>query len=335
MERGQELRIRSLAAGDLDAVVALDAALAGRTRRAYFERRLAAALRHPALHIQYAIESQGALAGFVLARMLEGEFGRASRAVRLETIGVAAAERNRGVGRALHAELEDEAARRGATEVRTGASWREHAMLAFLDAIGYRLAPAFVLECAVREARLGLNEVPVASPAREPRGDPNDWSAPRANDFEELARDAADVRQLTAADLEDLVRVDRHITGRERREFIAHALEEALAEVGVRVSLVAREGGIACGYIMARADYGDFGRPEPVAIVDAVGVAPEYARRGIGRAMLSQLLLNLAALGIERVETVVSPERADLLGFFGAAGFAPGERLAFVKPLAA
>jgi ribosomal protein S18 acetylase RimI-like enzyme len=334
MDRVRELKVRPLAPSDLDAVVALDAALSGRARRAYFERRLAAALRQPALHIQFAIESAGALAGHVLARVLEGEFGRARRAVRLEVIGVAAPEQNRGIGRALHAELEEEAALRGAVEIRTGAGWREHGMLGFLDALDYRLAPALVLECGVREAPLGMNEVPAASPEREPRGDPNDWSAPRTDQIALLARDRAEVRQLTAADLEDLVRVDRHITGRERREFIGHALEEALADSGVRVSLAARREGISCGYIMARADYGDFGRPEPVAVIDAVGVAPEYARQGIGRAMLSQLFLNLAALGIERVETEVALDNADVLGFFRAAGFAPGERLAFVKPLA-
>ena len=48
------LRVRPLVSTDLDAVVALDAAGSGRTRRAYFERRLAAALRQPQLHLQFA-----------------------------------------------------------------------------------------------------------------------------------------------------------------------------------------------------------------------------------------------------------------------------------------
>ena len=42
MERLRKLKIRQLARTDLDQVVALDAAITGRTRRAYFERRLAA-----------------------------------------------------------------------------------------------------------------------------------------------------------------------------------------------------------------------------------------------------------------------------------------------------
>jgi ribosomal protein S18 acetylase RimI-like enzyme len=64
-------------------------------------------------------------------------------------------------------------------------------------------------------------------------------------------------------------------------------------------------------------------------------VAPEYARRGLGRALLEQLFLNLDGLRIERVETVVAADALGLLGFFYAAGFAPAQRLAFVRSLAA
>ena len=110
-----------------------------------------------------------------------------------------------------------------------------------------------------------------------------------------------------------------------------HALDEALRESGVRISLAARKDGVMAGYIMARADLGDFGRTEPVAVIDAIGVSPEYAHLGIGHALLSQLFLNLSALHIERVETVVAIQDLELLGFFRGAGFAPGQRLAFVK----
>ena len=55
-----KMKVRRLARTDLDAVVKLDAALEGRTRRAYFERRLALALRHPELHLQFAVEQDGA-----------------------------------------------------------------------------------------------------------------------------------------------------------------------------------------------------------------------------------------------------------------------------------
>jgi ribosomal protein S18 acetylase RimI-like enzyme len=88
------------------------------------------------------------------------------------------------------------------------------------------------------------------------------------------------------------------------------------------------------GYLMARLDYGDFGRVEPTAVIDTVGVDPLRARQGIGRALLSQLFVNLRGLGVERVETVVAPDALDLMAFFVRAGFRPSERLSFLKRLA-
>ena len=73
--------------------------------------------------------------------------------------------------------------------------------------------------------------------------------------------------------------------------------------------------------------------PEPVAVIDTLGVDPLQAHHGVGRALLSQLFANLSALGIERVETVVASGSLELLGFFHAAGFRPSERLSFLKRL--
>jgi len=333
MDPIHKLKLRRMTPADLDAVVALDAALSGRTRRAYFERRLAAALRQPELHLQFVAEEDGAFRGHALARVLEGEFGRTQPGLRLEVISVDPAAQSRGIGRALHYALEEQARKRKFADIRTGAAWRDHAMLRFLDGVGYRLAPNRVIECALHDSALGAREESVASPSRDKRGDANDWSAPAANDIEQLARDTADVRLLTAKDLDDVVRIDRRITGRDRRAYMQHAMDEALRESGVRISLAARIEGIMAGFVMARADLGDFGRTEPVAVIDTLDVAPEYAHHGVGHALLSQLFLNLGALRIERVETVVDRKAFDLLGFFYDVGFAPGQRLAFVKKL--
>jgi predicted N-acetyltransferase YhbS len=328
------VKTRPLAPGDLDAVVAIDAALSGRTRRAYFERRLAAALRQPALHLQFAAQIDGALAGHALARVLEGEFGRTRPALRLEVISVARTAQGRGVGRALQGALEAAARKRSIGELRTAAPWRDSAMLRFLAGAGYALADDLVLDSALRENPLLARPESFSSPSHDKSGDPNDWSAPRADDFEQLARDIADVRLLSAKDIDDVVRIDQHVTGRDRRAYVQHALDEALRESGVRISLAARIDGVMAGYVMARADLGDFGRTEPVAVIDTLGVSPEYAHRGVGHALLQQLFLNLDALRIERVETLVAVQAAALLRFFLDTGFAPAQRLAFVKHLA-
>jgi predicted N-acetyltransferase YhbS len=148
-----------------------------------------------------------------------------------------------------------------------------------------------------------------------------------------LARDRVETRLLTERDIEGVARVDRRHTGRDRRGYLCRALTEALADSALRVSLAAQVDGALAGYLMARLDYGDFGRAEPVAVIDTIGVDPLRQRQGVGRAMLSQLFMNLAALRVERVETVVAAGELGLLGFFYGAGLRPSERLAFLKQL--
>jgi ribosomal protein S18 acetylase RimI-like enzyme len=78
---------------------------------------------------------------------------------------------------------------------------------------------------------------------------------------------------------------------------------------------------------MARVDFGEFGRIEPTAVIDTIGVDSDYRRQGIGRALLSQLLVNLATLRVERIRTEVDWRDRDLLAFLDSCGFAPSQRL--------
>lgn len=335
-----EVTLRPLAADDVQAVVAIDAASEGRTRHDYFARRLAAARREPALHAQFAAEDGQGLAGFILARVLVGEFGLSRPALRLEAVGVRSDRRHAGVGHRLFDALESWARRHGMVETRTAASWRDTAMLSWFDTLGFELAPDQVIESAVdggaeRAEGLGSGSATDAGLTADFGNAAHeiDYGRPESNDHERLARDRADVRSMSPADLDAIARIDRSITGRNRRDYIAARLGEALADGGVRVSLTARCDDTIVGYLMARADIGDFGRPEPVAVIDTLGVDPEYAHRGIGRALLSQLFANLGALSMERVETMVAQRDLPLLGFLYAAGFVPSQRLPFVHRL--
>jgi GNAT superfamily N-acetyltransferase len=327
--------VRRLAPRDLDAVVAIDARLAGRSRRFYFERRLKAAQKQPDLHVQFAVDDDGVLAGYVLARKLAGEFGRTEPALRLEVIGVRPDERGHGIGMQLLAALEAEARNGGMKSLRTSASWRDHGMLRFFDHAGFELAPNQILECGVHAGRLGAEQAPgVAAPEHRHFSAEVDYGAAHANDFEALARDRVDVRSLATGDFSDLVRIDRNLMGQERRAYIERLVEEALDDSAVRVSLTARVDGIVAGFAMARTDFGDFGRSEPVAVLDTIGVDPDYAHHHVATALLSQLFVNLEALRIERVETLVRRENFDLLGFLYSIGFRQSQRLGFMKSVA-
>ncbi|HUH95298.1 MAG TPA: GNAT family N-acetyltransferase [Casimicrobiaceae bacterium] len=331
----QDVTIRPLLREDLGAVVAIDAESEGVTRRAYFERRLVAALNTPKLHAQFAATDGQGLMGYILARVFTGEFGRIAPALRLEVVGVRRDARGQHVGASLFDALCDYARRHGIAEVRTTAAWNHHGILRWLDVMGFTLAPNHVVDCAVDGGGYARqrDEAPGSAEGEESAHEVN-YGAPAGGDFERLARDIADVRAMDPADLGAIVRIDRSITGRDRSDYMQQKLVEAIHGSAIRVSLIARLEDMIVGFVMARVDLGDFGRTDPVAVLDTIGVDAQYAHRGVGHALLSQLFVNLGALRVERVETSVAPGDLALLGFLYDVGFGPSQRLAFVRRLA-
>lgn len=142
-----------------------------------------------------------------------------------------------------------------------------------------------------------------------------------------LEHDEIQVRRLMPADLDAVIRLDAKIIGRQRTEYFKLKLKENLAETGIKVSLAAELDGIFVGYLLARVYYGEFGMTEPAAVLDSLGVHPEFQHRGAGAALLRQLKMDLGALGVGRLQTEVSWEDTDVLSFFRHEGFRPAPRL--------
>ncbi len=159
------------------------------------------------------------------------------------------------------------------------------------------------------------------------------YSGQPAADFGPLARDRIPVRSMAEGDLHALVAIDRRVTGRDRAGYFQRKLADALTELDVRVSLVAELDTVPVGFIMARVDLGEFGRVETTAVIDTIGVDPDYQNRGIGRALVSQLLANLGTLRVEKVRTEVDWQNRDLLAYLDHSGFVPSQQLCFDQPL--
>jgi GNAT superfamily N-acetyltransferase len=295
---------RPLAPADLERVVAIDGAAAGRSRRGFYAKRFAALAEDPASEVALAADRDGQLVGFAFAHRLDGEFGGAAPVGVLDAIAVDAAARSSGVARALLEGLEAALRQRGVRELRTQADWTEHGLMSFFASAGFRLSPRLVLEREVER----------------PLDDELDWT--------ELP-----VRSMAEGDLPAIVRVDRKITGRDRTAYYQRKASEALRQSGVRVSLVAEVDRQFVGFLMARVDLGEFGRTDPVAVLDTIGVDPAFSGRRAGRAMLEQLLRNLRSLRVERVLTEVEWDDFDLQRFLARTGFARSQRLCFLKTL--
>ena len=143
----------------------------------------------------------------------------------------------------------------------------------------------------------------------------------------EGAREKLIIRTLREDDTPRLVRMDKEISGRRRTAWYEQRVQRALRDSDIAVSLVAEVDGIAMGALLGSVHYGEFGQPEPIAILDTVLVDRSVARSGIGRALLDQLIKNLKGLRISHLRTEVQWDESELLAFFGKAGFKPVPRL--------
>ncbi len=142
------------------------------------------------------------------------------------------------------------------------------------------------------------------------------------------------VRGLTPEDLEAVVAIDAKSTGRRREEYLRIKLKQNLTETGIKVSLAAEADGLFRGFLLARVYYGEFGTLEPVAVLDTLGVHPDMRMQGIGKALMEQLVLNLAGLRVSTLRTEVAWEDTQLLGFFQRQRFRPAARLCLELPVA-
>ena len=140
---------RPLVAADLAKVIEIDHRITGRSRHMFFEKRLEAALSNLSGFIAVAVETDGALTGFAIARLQEGEFGVDHRVAVLDVIGVDPEQQRGGQGQQLLEGIAHHMKKRGIRELRTQVDWHDRAILSFFGAAGFELAPRQVLERSV------------------------------------------------------------------------------------------------------------------------------------------------------------------------------------------
>lgn len=142
-----------------------------------------------------------------------------------------------------------------------------------------------------------------------------------------LETDAVPVRAMRHDDLRAIVAIDRAAMGRPREEYYRARIAQALDSSTLETSLVAELDDHVVGFVLANLYYGEFGQVEPAAVLDSIGVHPEYRGRHVAQALMRQLAMNLRALGVRQVETLVDWDQLELLQFLAHHGFEPAPRL--------
>ncbi len=298
-------QIRLLQAADIDQLITLDRNIGGEDRADFFRKRLQAMRRSPETYISIVVTDKDHVCGFLLANVLTGEFGGKRSVAQIDTLGVQPGEQGSGLGMSLMNALKQEAMSRGCSSLRTQASWQQQDMMAYFSSSGFTLAPRNILKRSTVVLR----------------------KADTFNDEDSDAWRLPPVRSLQASDTNDILRIERHISGESREDYIKQKITEAITDSGIRISLVGIQDDLVAGFIMARLDYGSFGRTSSTAVIDTIGVGPEYKGSGIGTALMTQLLGNLASLQVEDIRTEVEWNNFQINRFLAGAGFTPAQIL--------
>ncbi|HEX9799039.1 MAG TPA: GNAT family N-acetyltransferase [Thermoanaerobaculia bacterium] len=140
------------------------------------------------------------------------------------------------------------------------------------------------------------------------------------------------VRSLSELDLGDIVR----IAERTRNAYQPDLWEDRVTYYLRRdpdSSVVAEVDGKVVGFMLGDVRSGEFGIEEPSGWIEVIGVDPDAAGRGVGRALGEEMLARYRARGVARVRTMVDRSMPDVERFFGSLGFAADSLRPFVKPL--
>jgi len=324
----KSISIKALTAADLDSVVEIDSATSGISRRGYFGKRLTAALARPKDYVYVGLFADGTLQGFAFARMVVGEFGNSGTSASLDAIATRPEAGHKGYGQMLLDEVETVLRHKGVDDMTSQVDWGNPDVLGFLAGSGFRLSSRLVLTRTTAEIPPELIDEPEDDGITE-----LDYSSADSDDFQALSRDRVPVRSMVEGDLAKIISIDADNSGSTRTEYYTRKLEQSLHESGVRVSLAAELDGFVVGFIMARVDFGEFGHTSPEAVMDSIGVDPGFAGQGVGKALMSQLMANLAILRVENVRTEIAWNDTALIHYFDSMAFTPAQRITLSKTL--
>ena len=141
-------------------------------------------------------------------------------------------------------------------------------------------------------------------------------------------------RALTRDDLARVIEIDKLHAGHLRRHFFEKRFGAAAARpddyLQVGVTLDDR----LQGFAIARVLRGEYGQRDAVAVVDALGVAPDSREKGIGQALMRALVETSREQGVRRLQSQANWTNDELLRFFDAAHFELAARIALERPIA-
>ena len=142
------------------------------------------------------------------------------------------------------------------------------------------------------------------------------------------------VRALRAGDLEQVIAIDQVHSGTARRRFMERRLAAGARRPDDFVQVGIEHRGTLVGFALGRLLYGEFGRVEPVAVLDAIGVDRSSQEHGYGHALMAGLLAAVRRKGVRQLHSQADWTNHGLLKFFDSTGFKLAQRVVLERSTA-
>ena len=141
-------KVRKMTSKDLDAIVAIDTQILGKSRWDYWLMKMTLAEQRLPMASLVA-EADGKVVGFILGDASGYEYDVPENIGWIDTIGVDPAYQKQGIARMLMNEMIVNLKKVGVDTVYTMVNWRDWNLLKFFDAFGYKKGPLINLELKI------------------------------------------------------------------------------------------------------------------------------------------------------------------------------------------
>src|SRR4030042_1934429 len=145
MDLMEPVKIRALAYGDLDAIVAIDKAVLGKERPEYWSMKIEMSENRSPLTSLVA-EMDGNVVGFIMGDASGWEYGGPNTVGWSDTIGIHPHYQRKGIARLLFKEMVNNLKKVGVDTIYTFVNWKEWDLLHFFDKMHFQKGDMIQLE---------------------------------------------------------------------------------------------------------------------------------------------------------------------------------------------
>lgn len=144
-----------------------------------------------------------------------------------------------------------------------------------------------------------------------------------------MTEDTIKIRLMEDSDLDAVVRIDAKIMNASRLEYYQLKFERLFGSNDyLPTSFVAEDvNGAVVGFLMGELYMGEFGIFQEVASLDTIGVDPSHQHKGIGKKLMKEFIDHLKQIGVNKINTLVDWNDAQLIQFFSASQFSPSKTI--------